>query len=144
MLHFFKSTRIFTKHPEEHERFKYECEIRNEFLTSPLTDKCDLYKHLNRHEEYKKCHEKYSMTSNKRSGPVIDDATITFIKYFVTSNASHSSLENKYLKLLLNKVVGTKSFDDQILPEVYKKLEDAEDFIPLAAALVNENFKHEV
>ena len=91
---------------------------------------------------------------------------MTLIKYFVTSNASHSSLENKYLKLLLNKGVGTKSFDDQILPEVYKKLkklkeklQDAEDicfmsdiwtakkssdYIPLAAAQMNENFKCEV
>ena len=104
-------------------------------MTSPFTDKSDLYKHLNRHEEYKKWNEKYSKSRNKRSGSVIDDATMTLIKYFVTSNASHSSLENKYLKLLLNKVVGTKSFDDQILPEVYKKLrekfkeklEDSED-----------------
>jgi hypothetical protein len=37
---------------------------------------------------------------------------------------SHSSLENKYLRLLLNKVVGTKSFDETILAEVYRKLKN--------------------
>jgi hypothetical protein len=37
---------------------------------------------------------------------------------------SNSSLENEYLRLLLNKVVGTKSFDETILPEVYRKLKN--------------------
>jgi hypothetical protein len=56
-----------------------------------------------------------------RSGPVIDDSML-FVKYFVSSNSSHSSLENIYLRKLLNKIVGTKSFDDKILPDIYEKL----------------------
>jgi hypothetical protein len=37
---------------------------------------------------------------------------------------SNSSLENEYLRLLLNKVVGTKSFDETILAEIYRKLKN--------------------
>ncbi len=167
MLHFFKTIRVFIKHPEVNERLNYECKICNENFVSPFTDKSDLYKHLNRHDDYKKWNEKYCYSKGNRSGPVIDDSMLLLIKYFVTSNASHSSLENQYLRILLNKVVGTKSFDDNILPEIYKKLrlklkyklDNAEDiclmsdiwtakqnsdFIALVTALMNENFKREV
>jgi hypothetical protein len=44
------------------------------------------------------------------------------IKNFVTSNTSHSNLENQYLRLLLGKVIGTKTFSDTIFPDVFKKL----------------------
>jgi hypothetical protein len=71
------------------------------------------------------------------------------------------------LRILLNKVVGTKSFDETILPEVYRKLKNKlkekinnaediclitdiwtakqnSDFIGLVTALMNENFTREV
>jgi hypothetical protein len=92
---------------------------------------------------------------------------LLLVKYFVSSNSSHSSLENIYLRKLLNKIVGTKSFDDKILPEIYEKLrtkikeklEKAEDvclmsdiwtnmqnsdFIAIVMGLMNANFKREV
>ncbi len=81
-----------------------------------------MYKHLNRHEDYSKWNKKYCEFKGTRSGPVIDDSMLLLVKYFVSSNSSHSSLENKYLRKLLNKIVGTKSFDDKILPEIYEKL----------------------
>jgi hypothetical protein len=59
MLHFFKSIRVFNKHPEEHERFKYECKICKSTFISPFTDNSNLYKHLNRHEDYSKWNKKY-------------------------------------------------------------------------------------
>ena len=96
MLHFFKSIRIFKQQPEEHERLNYECKICEQSFLSPFTDKSDLYKHLNRHADYKKWNEKYCKSKGRICGPVIDDSMLLLIKYFVTSNASHSSLENKY------------------------------------------------
>jgi hypothetical protein len=109
MLHFFKSIRVFNKHPEEHERFKYECKICKSTFISPFTDNSNLYKHLNRHEDYSKWNKKYCEFKGTRSGPVIDDSMLLFVKYFVSSNSSHSSLENIYLRKLLNKIVGTKA-----------------------------------
>ena len=91
---------------------------------SLFTDKSDLYKHLNLHKEYKKWNEKYKNYKKIKVEPIIDADTMLLVKYFVTSNVSHSSLENKYLLILLNKVVGTKSFDETILPEVYRKLKN--------------------
>ncbi len=68
-----------------------------------------------------KCWKKaYDKCKNKKIKPLIDTDTLLLIKYFISSNVSHSSLENKYLRILLNKVIGTKSFDETILPEVYQ------------------------
>jgi hypothetical protein len=167
MLHFYKSIRIFKKLPESNERLEYECKICKEVFLSPFTDKSDLYKHLNLHKEYKKWNEKYKNYKKIKVEPIIDADTMLLVKYFVTSNVSHSSLENKYLLILLNKVVGTKSFDETILPEVYRKLKNKlkekinnaediclitdiwtakqnSDFIGLVTALMNENFTREV
>ena len=97
----------------------------------------------------------------------IDADTLLLIKCFFSSNVSHSSLENKYQRINLNKVICTKSFDETILPEVYKKLRtkleeklhNAEDiclmsdiqtakqnsdFIGLETAVMKENFTIEV
>ena len=52
----------------------------------------------------------------------IDADTLLLIKCFFSSNVSHSSLENKYLRNILNKVIRKKSFDETSLPGVYKKL----------------------
>ncbi len=99
--------------------------------------------------------------------PIIDADTLLLVKYFVTSNISHSSLENIYLRKLWNKVVGTKSFDETILPEVYRKLKiklkekinnseyiwlitdiwtakQNSDFFGLVTSVMNENFTGEV
>ena len=92
------------------------------------------------------------------------------IKYFISSNASHISLENQYLRDLLKSVIelpGPKTFDGTILPNIYKKLrnriksklEDADniclmsdiwtakqnsDFVALAAAIMNEDLTREI
>ena len=167
MLHFYNCLRIYNKHPEERERFNFECKICKKSLLSPFTDKSDLYKHLQRHDDYEKWNEKYKNKKNKKVGPIIDETTMLLIKYFVTSNTSHSNLENQYLRLLLGKVIGTKKFSDTIIPDVYKNLrnkfknilDNAEDiclmsdiwtakqnsdFIALAAAIMNENLRRNV
>ena len=167
MLHFYNYIRIYNKHPEEHERFNFECKICKKSLLSPFTDKSHLYKHLQRHDDYEKWNEKYKNKKNKKVGPIIDETTMLLIKYFVTSNTSHSNLENQYLRLLLGKVIGTKKFSDTIIPDVYKNfrnkfkniLDNADDiclmsdiwtakqnsdFIALAAAIMNENLRRNV
>jgi hypothetical protein len=167
MLHIYNCIRTFSQYPEEHQRFDYECKICKKSLLSPFTDKSNLYKHLQHHDEYVKWNEKYKKINNKTVGPVIDDATMLLLKYFVSSNSSHSNLENEYLRLLLSKVIGTKTFSDTIMPDVYSKLrkksksklDDADvicfmsdiwtakqnlDFIGLASALMKENLRREV
>ncbi len=64
----------------------------------------------------------YDKCKNKKIKPLIDTDTLLLIKYFISSNVSQSSLAIKYLRILLNKVIGIKSFDETILPEVYQKL----------------------
>ncbi len=86
---------------------------------SPFTDNSNLYKHLNRHKDAYRGVKSTAICT--RSGPVIDDSKL-LVKYFVSSNSSRSSLENIYLRKFLNKIVGTKFFDDKILPEIYEKL----------------------
>jgi hypothetical protein len=89
------------------------------------------------------------------------------IKYFVISNTSHSNLKNHYLRLLLGKVIGTKTFSDKIIPDDFKKLrnkfknflDNADDiclmsdiwtakqnldFKTLAAAIMKENLRRSV
>jgi hypothetical protein len=166
VLHFYKSIRIFINNPEN-EQIHYECKICNETLKSPFRDKSNLYKHLKYHESYLDWKKANDKCKNKKIKPLIDTDTLLLIKYFISSNVSHSSLANKYLRILLNKVIGTKSFDETILPEVYQKLcsklkeklHNAEDiclmsdiwtakqnsdFIGLVTAVMNENFTREV
>lgn len=166
VLHFYKSIRIFINNPEN-EQIHYECKICNETLKSPFRDKSNLYKHLKYHESYLDWKKANDKCKNKKIKPLIDTDTLLLIKYFISSNVSHSSLENKYLRILLNKVIGTKSFDETILPEVYQKLcsklkeklHNAEDiclmsdiwtakqnsdFIGLVTAVMNENITREV
>ena len=114
MLHFYTSIRIFKTIPEEHEKLYFECKICNETFKSPFKDKSNLYKHLKHHKTYEDWKKSFDKCKNKRVKPLIDADTLLLIKYFVSSNVSHSSLENKYLRILLNKVIGTKSFHETI------------------------------
>jgi hypothetical protein len=91
-------------------------------LVSPFTDKSNLTKQLKYHDEFLKWNESFCLANNKNVGPSIDEATMLLVKYFITSNTSHSNLENEYLRALINKALGIKTFDDSILPEIYKQL----------------------
>ena len=93
-------------------------------MVSPFTDKSNLTKHLKYQHEFLKWNESFCLANNKKVGPSIDEATMLLIKYFISSNTSHSNLEKKYLRALINKALGTKTFDDSILHEIYKQLRD--------------------
>ena len=45
----------------------------------------------------------------------IDADTMLLIKYFMYCNVSHLSLENKYFRILLKKVIGSKTFAENLM-----------------------------
>jgi hypothetical protein len=120
-LHFFDSTRIFKKHPKTEDKFEYKCKICSDILVSPFTDKSNLTKHLKYNDEFLIWNESFCLANYKQVGPSLDEATMLLIKYFITSNTRHSNLENECLRALINKALGTKTFDDSKLPEIYKQ-----------------------
>jgi hypothetical protein len=167
MLHFYKSIRCFNKITENDDKINFECKICNDKFISPFKDKSNLYKHLKHHKAYLDWKSAYDKCKNKIIKPRIGADTLLLIKFFVSSNVSHSSLENKYLRILLNKVIGTKSFDETILPAVYQKLrvkleeklhnagdiclmsdiwtaKHNSDFIGLVTAVMNDNSIREI
>jgi hypothetical protein len=106
-------------------------------------------------------------TGTKR---VLDENTLMLIKYFISSNASFTELQNPYLKQLIGKFMHVPTifcFRDMIMTTVLgkmyemleKKLQNAmtvclivdiwtnavnADFIGLAAVLTNEKLEREV
>jgi hypothetical protein len=87
MLNFYNCIRIYNNHPEEHDRFNFECKI------CTFTDKSDFYRHLRLHDDNGKWNEKSKKNKNKNVGPIIGETTMLLINYFVTSNKSHSNLK---------------------------------------------------
>jgi hypothetical protein len=138
-------------------------------LKSRLGKTTNLNKHLKTHDEMTNWYNEYQISQNIYEEKQIDDNTLLLIKYFISSNSALSSLKNKWLLLLTDKVelIGPVAFRNSILPAIYLKLRNEielrlqtakticlitdiwtnkqnTDFIGLGAAITPENFEREL
>ena len=123
-IFFFEFVDKYTNLPEENVAFK--CKICNNTFHAVIGKTRNLNKHLNTHESLDDWHKKYSAYNQHGQEKVIDDKTLTLVKYFISSNAALKELKNKWLRELISVQIlpGADSFRKTILPVVYQKMRD--------------------
>jgi len=166
-LNFFEFVDKYTKIPEENVEFK--CKICNNTFHAVIGKTRNLNKHLKTHENLDEWHQKYSSSNKRGEEKIIDDKTLTLVKYFISSNAALKELKNKWLRELISVQIlpGPHSFRTTILPQVYQKLRDeiekrlkkastvclltdlwcntqTTDFIGLCGVLTSHSFEREI